>query len=292
MEFGVKLLKAANHIFPKQRHPFNMQNDGTKTYAQWQYEKGRDTVTFFLNKYSLQDMFQNKTVLDLGCGAAGKSLYYASLGAEKVIGVDIVASYQKSAEELAEKLGLRDRFAFLAGDVTKLSLPEESVDTIIMNDFMEHAAQPEKVLQKALKLIRKDGRIYINFPPYYHPFGAHLSDAIAIPWVHLFFSEQTLIRSYKELTARLPDGKERVAFRIAKDKDGKEYFSYINKMTIKRFERMLKALNISPAYYHQAPLRGFLSPFAKGPCKEAFVKMVVCVIEKQPAVVPQKISMV
>ena len=49
---GVKLLKLMNKVFPKQVHPFNMQQNGEKTYAMWQFEKGEDTIRFFLEKYS------------------------------------------------------------------------------------------------------------------------------------------------------------------------------------------------------------------------------------------------
>lgn len=170
-------------------------------------------------------------------------------------------------------------FTFIAGDVTKLSLPEKSFDTIIMNDFMEHAADPEKVLKEAMRLLKSNGRIYINFPPYYHPFGAHMSDAINIPWVHLFYSDKTLIRAYKELTAGLPDQQERLSFRFSTDENGNEYISYINKMTIKKFQNILRNLNITPKYYDETPLRNFLKPLAKSPLKEYFVKMVTCVIE-------------
>ena len=66
-----------------------------------------------------------------------------------------------------------------------------------MNDAMEHVADPEGVLKEVLRVLNKKGKLYVNFPPYNHPFGAHLSDAIYIPWVHMFFSEKTLIKSYK-----------------------------------------------------------------------------------------------
>lgn len=77
----------------------------------WQFEKGEDTIRLFLSRYALNDMFQDKRVLDLGCGAAGKSLYYASQGAKHVTGVEIVPHYQAEAEALpcnwACPIGLR-----------------------------------------------------------------------------------------------------------------------------------------------------------------------------------------
>ena len=277
MSFLIKI----NKLFKPVVHPFNLNNDGVKTYAMWQFEKGEDTIKNYLGFSDKKDMFEGKTVLDIGCGAGGKSLYYITLGAKHVYGVDVVESYKEESEKLAADLGLSDKFTFIHADAKKLPYPDNSFDTIIMNDAMEHVGDPEGVLKEVLRVLTKGGRVYINFPPYNHPFGAHLSDAINIPWVHLFFSEKTLIRDYKELVKDLPDGKSRIDFRISKDENGKEYFSYINKMTIKRFKRILKKLDITPVYYTEMPLRSIVKIPAKLPVlKEMFVKMAVCVIEK------------
>ena len=45
-KIGEKVLKTINPLFPKQIHPFNLQNQNEKTYAEWQYEKGEDTIKF------------------------------------------------------------------------------------------------------------------------------------------------------------------------------------------------------------------------------------------------------
>lgn len=282
MMLRTRLLLAINRLFPKPVHPFNLKNDGVKTYAMWQYEKGRDTIAFYLRRYSEEEMFSDKTVLDIGCGAAGKTLYYASRGAGRVIGVEILEKYRKEAEELAASLGYADRFSFVAADAARLPFDDNSIDTVIANDAMEHVDEPEKVIGECLRVLKPGGRMYVNFPPYHHPFGAHLSDAIYIPWVHLFFPEKVLIEAYEAQVRDLPDGQERIAFRISARPDGSRYFSYINHMTIRRFERMLRALSITPAYYHHEPLRAVFSPLAKLPVlRELFVKMVVCVIEKR-----------
>lgn len=274
------LLIKLNKCFKPVVHPFNLNNDGVKTYAMWQFEKGEDTIKNYLEVTDADTMFKGKTVLDIGCGAGGKSLYYVTKGATHVYGVDCVESYKEESQELANTLGLADSFTFIHADAKELPYPDQSFDTVIMNDAMEHVAEPEAVLKEILRVLTKGGKLYVNFPPYNHPFGAHLSDAIYIPWVHMFFPEKTLIKSYKELVEDLPDGQNRINFRIS-EKDGKEYFSYINKMTIKRFNKILKKMNITPAHYKEMPLRGFLAPLAKLPWfKEMFVKMVVCVIEK------------
>ena len=196
------LLIKLNSFFKPVVHPFNLNNDGVKTYAMWQFEKGEDTIKNYLGYTDKKEMFENKKVLDIGCGAGGKSLYYITLGATHVYGVDVVESYKEESEKLAS-------------DLKELPYPDNSFDTVIMNDAMEHVAEPEAVLKEVLRVLSKNGKLYVNFPPYNHPFGAHLSDAIYIPWVHMFFSEKTLIKSYKELVKDLPDGKERISFRIS-----------------------------------------------------------------------------
>lgn len=276
-----KLLLALNRLFPLPVHPFNLQSEGKQSYAMWQYERGGDTIAFYRERYSADEMFRDKAVLDVGCGAAGKTMYYASLGAASIVGMDIVERYREKAEALARELGYADRFRFVAGDAADTGFPDCSFDTVIMNDAMEHVARPDLVLAEVRRILKPGGRLYVNFPPINHPFGAHLSDLIGIPWVHLFFSEDTLVAAYKELCRTVPDGDERVAFRISRDENGREYFSYINHMSIRRFHALRDGCGLRQAYYREVPLRSFLKPLARFPLtRECFVKMVVCVLEK------------
>ncbi len=280
-KIGEGLLKTINPLFKKQVHPFNLQIENKMTYAEWEYEKGEDTLKYYLDRFTTDEMFKGKDVIDFGCGAGGKSVYYASLGANHVTGVDIAKHYEKVAFDFAQEKGYQDKFTFKIADATKLPFSDNSFDTAIMNDFMEHVNKPEEALKEALRIIKPGGRIYLNFPPYSHPFGAHLSDAINVPWCHKFFSETTCINVYKDLVKDLPDGKDRIDFRFSEDENGKEYISYINKMTIKRFQNTLKELNITPLYYKETPFRSYVSPFAKiSFFKEVLNKNVVCVIQK------------
>lgn len=281
MRAAERLLLALNRLFPLPVHPFNLQNDGQMSYAQWQFEKGRDTIRFFLDRYSQKEMFQGKRVCDVGCGAGGKSLYYASQGAEHVTGLDVLEKYGPQAEALAERLGLGDRFTFLCRDAADTGLPEGSFDAIVMNDAMEHVADPAGVLAECARLLRPGGRLFVNFPPYYHPYGAHLSDRIGVPWVHLLFSQRTLIGVYERLCLSLPDGQERVDLRISRDDTGRKYFSYVNKMTLRRFRSLRRAAPLRQEYYREVPLRPWLALPAKCPgLREALVKMAVCVFVK------------
>lgn len=281
MSVSLRIIKFANKIIKAPTHPFNLENAGEKSYAEWQYEKGADTVRCYMPKYRPSQIFEGKNVLDVGCGAAGKSQYYIKMGASRVTGVDVVPAYEREAMALAEKLGYSDKFNFICADAAELPFPDNTFDTIIINDAMEHFPAPEAVLAEMLRLVKPEGHIFINFPPYGHPYGAHLSDAISLPWAHFFFSERALIAAYRALVKDLPDGKQRIRLRICSDARGREYIGYINHMTISRFKKILKELKVKPQYYAELPLRRFLTPLAKiGGVKEAFVKMVVCVLVK------------
>ena len=277
-----KILLKVNKLFKLPIHPFNLANEGKMNYSQWQFEKGADTIKFYTQVKTTDEMFKDKVVLDIGCGAAGKSVYYASLGAKHVHGVDIVEHYKEDSKKIAEEKGYADKFTFHLCDASKLSFEDNTFDTVIMNDSMEHVSNPKEVLNEIHRVLKKGGKLYVNFCPYFHPYGAHLSDVIGIPWVHMFFTEKTLIAGYKDLIEDKPDKEMRIKFRFSTNEKGEETNSYINKMTIKKFRKILKESNFTiTEHYKEAPLRNFFTPLAKLPLiKECFVKMVVVILEK------------
>lgn len=276
------LLLTLNKVFPRHEHPFNTEQSGGESFAMWQYHRSETTIALYREKYSLDVMFRDKVVLDVGCAAAGKTMWYASQGVKHITGMDILERWRPEAEGLARQLGLDDKFTFVVADAAHTSFPANTFDTIIMNDAMEHVQDPAAVLKEICRILRPGGKLYVNFPPIGHPFGAHMADLIGIPWVHKFFREETLCDAYRKLCKDLPDGEERVSLRISKDPDGKDYISYINHMTIARFKKIRENCGLRVDYYREVPLRSYLAPLAKfPPTREYFVGMVVCVLEKE-----------
>lgn len=279
MRIQTKILLGLNRLFPLPVHPFNTQAAGEMSYARWQFEKGEETLRSYHGFADTETIVGGKNILDVGCGAGGKSLYYLTKGAKSVTGIDVVPKYEQESAALAEELGISG-FTFRCCDAAKTDFPDGSFDVIIMNDSMEHVGDPAGVLAEMARVLAPNGRLYVNFPPYNHPTGAHLSDAIGIPWVQVFFSDKTLIEAYKALVSPLDDGRERIDFRISTNEKGEEYFSYLNKMSIKRFNALRKAVPMRAIYYHEMPLRRYFKPLCIGGLKEYFVKRVVCVFEK------------
>jgi len=291
MSFTVNFCKALNRLFKPPEHPFNMGDGGggaskNRNYALWQYERGAQTLEFYGKYATPEEMFAGKVCLDIGCGAAGKTLYYAGLGTKHVYGLEVLPSYKEDAEVLARELGLSEQFTFVCDDAADTRFPDGMFDTVIMNDAMEHVNKPEAVLDECRRILAPGGRLYVNFPPYWHPYGAHLSDVMGMPWVHLFFSERTLVRVYKDMVSPLPDRDERISFRISTRKNARtgkdeEYFHYINRMTAKRFKRIVSGCGMKVAALDEEPLRSFMRPVLTLPgLRELFIRRVVAVLER------------
>lgn len=279
-DFGASSIKFFNHFFKLPRHPWNEQMTGGDSYAEWQFKNGERTIAFYKDFASYSEMFSDKLVLDVGCGAGGKSMYFLTHNPKKVVGIDIVPGYKEESEQLASKLGLSG-FEFRCENAKATKFDDCTFDTIIMNDAMEHFSEPDKVLKEMYRITKVGGRLYCNFAPYGHPYGAHLQDAIGIPWVQSFYSERSMIKAYCDLVQKYPDAERRINFRFSKDENGEYYFSYVNKISIKEFNKIINESEFENIYYREIPLRPFLSPLAHGLTKDHFVKMIVCVFEKK-----------
>lgn len=398
---SVETILKLNKRFRLPEHPFNSParvrsedacGSVSLAYAQWEYEHAADSLACFAPYYTPGDILFRKRVLDVGCGAGGKSVWYAEKWAADVTGVELLEKYREQAEAFAmrkrigtdpeeqgpqdlysaepetrgtldlysadpETRGILDpysaepescgSFRFICADASDTGLPAEGFDTIIMNDAFEHLADPEAVLAECKRLLKPGGRVFINFPPYGHPYGEHLSDLIGIPWVHRLFPEQQCLEAYRQVAEELDEnvqsgktggaadmetsvpavsGAERIAFRLSEDENGALKNSYINKMTLKRFKRIREELaaqmsaaadgavaqghgdtgkpsahgsgktggtpaqgSLRVILYKEKPLRGWMAPLAKIPgVKENFVRMAVCVLEKNDPAAEEK----
>ncbi len=255
-----------NSKFPEIPHPFNTPNagealySGPLRYAEFEFEHAPKTAVLYDQAFrysnqhdskkigsSFYEWIRGKTIADFCCGGGGKSLYFLTLGASKVIGLDTNPIFIEQAKKLAIAKGFAqkhgkantDTAEFLLENVCATSFPDASVDAVIFNDAIDHISDPEKALREAMRVLKPEGLILVNFESYYFPWGHHLLDAIRIPWIHLFTTENFRIKLYKEIVKKFPDGDERLKFRIGHDEKGRERITYLNHLTIRKFEKIL-----------------------------------------------------
>lgn len=222
-EFSLLLL---NKFLPKKKV---VRRKSPRSYFYAEYEWANTELKLFLPYINLE----NKTVLDIGCGLGGKTLFYAEKKVSKIIGLDIDKNYITWAKKFTNG---RANIKFVLGSANFLPFKSNKFDIIFMNDLLEHIKEGIIfVLEESKRTIKNNGKICITFPPWTYPYAAHLYYYICIPWVHIIFSTSTIINSIKKMK------------NIPKDSIIKDFLE-LNKITIREFDDIIKKLNFNVIY--------------------------------------------
>ena len=276
---GVEALIALNKCFKRPIHPFNLEDEGKETFAEWEFEQSKRLNRYYLPEIDLLKEIQGKTVLDIGAGSGGKTTFYALNGAKRLTGIDTEERFIMQARDFASSKNARD-IDFIVVNAEVMPFQNASFDMCVMNDVFEHLSKPEVVLKEVNRVLKPHGKVFINSPPYFHPYGAHLTDLIGIPYVHLFFPEPVLINAYKKLALQTKSAEKRINLRFG-IVDNREQITYINKMTIARFEEIIRNQDRFKAIlYKLIPLKNQVGFLLKTSFREFFTKMLVYVGEK------------
>ena len=194
---------------------------------------GRSKVEALLGRDFWSEI-RDKVVIDFGCGSGAEAVEMAQRGARKVIGVDIVPRTLREARERAERAGVTDRCLFTARTA-------ERADVVVALDSFEHFHDPAGILRTMANMLGPDGCVVACFgPTWYHPLGGHLLSPF--PWAHLIFSEGALMRWRSDFRS---DGATRV-----EDVEGG-----LNRMTIRRFRRLVADSPFAMAQFEPVPIR-------------------------------------
>lgn len=276
---GVALLLALNTCFRKPVHPFNLEDEGKETFAEWEFAQSARLAWYYQPEVDLMAELGGHTVLDVGAGGGGKTTFYALNGARHVTGIDTQVGFINQARAFAASKGAQD-VDFVVANAEHLPFADASFDVCVMNDVFEHLSKPEVVLTEVNRVLRSGGKVFINSPPYFHPYGAHLTDVIGIPYVHVLFPEPVLINAYKKLALRTASPEKRVSLRFGVV-DGRERITYINHMTVARFQRITSSqLKFRTIVCKLVPLRKQGTFLLHTPLREYWTRMMVYVGEK------------
>lgn len=277
---GVDVLIALNTWFKRPIHPFNLEDEGKKTFAEWEFEQSKRLNSYYLPEIDLLKEIQGNTILDIGAGSGGKTTFYALNGAKRLTGIDREEGFISQARDFASSRNANN-IDFIVANAEEMPFHDASFDMCVMNDVFEHLSKPEVVLKEVNRVLKPHGKVFINSPPYFHPYGAHLTDLIGIPYVHLLFPESVLINAYKKLAVETTSAEKRIDLRFG-IVDNREQITYINKMTIARFEKIIRNQDrFKEILYKLIPLKRQGRFLLKTPFREFFTKMLVYVGEKK-----------
>ena len=113
------------------------------------------------HRYKLSSILSSGKVLDISCGIGyGSQIISESIDVESCIGVDI----SKEDIEYANLNFKSEKTEFIAGDICKLDFPDNSFDTIVCLETLEHIAEP-KIALKELSRVLKNNGLFIGTVP-------------------------------------------------------------------------------------------------------------------------------
>ena len=177
---------------------------------------------------------RDKIVVDFGCGSGSNALELAELGCKRVVAVDIQKNVLAVGRRGAERRGLLHKVEFVSSF-------EDKADVVLTTDAFEHFADPAAILRIFGRILAQDGYAMVQFgPTWYHPLGGHLFSVF--PWAHLIFTEGSLIRWRSDFKS---DGATRF----------EECAGGLNKLTIARWEALVKESGFVQSHYELRPVR-------------------------------------
>lgn len=195
----------------------------------------------------------------------------AAAGAESVVGLDTNEALLTTGREWAVTHGVGSKVRLQAA----LDAPDEGTfDVVVSQDSMEHFPEPGTVLQAIRRALRPGGELLMTFsPPWFAPYGAHMHYFTSVPWVHLLFSERTVMAvrgRYRQ------DGAARY----------EEVEGGLNRMSIAKFERLVRDSGLDLVWRRYVAVKRIPVVTAVPGLRELFVNEVDCVLRRPAAAGP------
>ena len=195
---------------------------------------GRLSLQKLLGDHFVEDV-NDKLVIDYGCGHGEDIEQISDWKAKLAVGIEIREEIVKNNQARIN----RSNCAFSTELPTEL---KSNADIVISIDAFEHFDRPEIILNNMKDCLRPDGKAYICFgPPWLHPKGGHLFSVF--PWAHLLLGEKALIRWRNQY---FDDGATKFD----------EVSGGLNKMTISRFQKIVRSSGFVTEELDYVPIRG------------------------------------
>ena len=130
------------------------------------------------------------TFLELGCSDGMVSAALSKRG-KTTTAMD---ARSDNFDDRARQYGTR----LIRMDAASMTFEDDSFDFVFSYDAFEHFASPETVLREAIRVVKPNGYIYLEYGPlYYSPWGEHAYDSITVPYCQFLFTRDALDRYTK-----------------------------------------------------------------------------------------------
>ncbi len=147
------------------------KEDWDSYYRRYQRSLARDYLIPILSRWGVA--FEGTRLLEVGSGNGGCGAAFSEAGC-RVVMMDTDDRLVSLARTYNEKENV-DAKSFV-GDVFDEKAPfyrEGPFDIVMFRDVMEHLDDPAEALRIVGRSLAPNGTVFVVFPPYYSPYGAH-----------------------------------------------------------------------------------------------------------------------
>lgn len=244
--------------FSKNPQEVDRTSDFSKPTAQWTLASALAPLKAAFP--DLAALVRGRDVLDYGCGDGFQAVALAELGARRVLGVDIETARLAHGRRMAREIGVADRVEFAPRAAGQF-------DVVLSLNAFEHYPDPLGSLHEIRAALRPGGVFLLAFGPlWYAPYGAHMYFFCRLPWLHLLFSERAVFRIRS----------------LYRDDGGRHYEPGLNRMSVRKFERLVAAAGLRASRRRYATVAGLPLVGRLPLLRELFVNHVAAVLEAVP----------
>jgi len=190
--FSIGLIRILNSLIKPPNFISEMDTAklSVRGYQEWEYRE----IERISSELGPDWHLNNSNILDAGCGLGGKPVYYEQNGAHQIVAFDIRFLSVKSARELVKEKNCAN-ILLTQADSARLPYKSDYFDAVVSINVFEHVDDIHSTLLECKRVLRPGGLMFLHFPPFYSPWGAHLEGWINFPWPNVFFSDKTLIEA-------------------------------------------------------------------------------------------------
>jgi tocopherol O-methyltransferase len=102
-----------------------------------------------------------QSILDVGCGIGGSSLYLAKKFGARVTGITLSPVQANRAKERARAAGLQDRTDFQVANALSMPFDDNSFDFVWSLESGEHMPDKAKFLQECYRVLKPGGKLML-----------------------------------------------------------------------------------------------------------------------------------
>lgn len=118
----------------------------------------------------LPDNLSGRKMLEVGCGNGDFSNYLSANHKANIVGLDFSVESIKIADQKKSKFGATTS-SFVVGDAQKMQFADNSFDTIVSCECLEHVPTPQLMVNEIFRVLKPGGMVVLTTENYFNAYA-------------------------------------------------------------------------------------------------------------------------